>query len=200
MGYKLISQIVLVIAAVLIVFTYVRPTFSAIKHTQDETYQYTDAVQKATEYNQKLATLIQKQNSFSAANLQALQTYLPNSVDSMSVVSDLNTIAQMSGIKITEAEKQPLTNTSQNARRKAASGTATSSSPQLKPIEFAVTLHGTYDSFKQFMSLIAKNDYPLVPVDVSVGKFTTAGQQSSVIATNPAADYTLTIRTFTLSH
>lgn len=87
-----ITQIALVVISFIIIVTFIRPTFADIRDTQDEIYQYADATAKANEFNTLLQQLLARERSFSNDDKRALETFLPNEVDQLAVMSDIESI------------------------------------------------------------------------------------------------------------
>lgn len=193
MGYRMITQIILIVTAVLIVFTYVRPTLVGVKSVEDQAHQYTGAVTQASEYNQHLGSLIQKENSFSPANIKAVETFLPPSIDNVAVVADINTIASQANLvsKTISVDKRTVNVNTPNPKL------ATSSAPSLTHTDFSVTLNGTYSDFQQFLLLLAENKYQLDITKLTVGQYVTPKNDPTG---TPTADYELTLRAYALPH
>jgi len=62
MGYSTLTQIGLIIISVVIVFTYIKPTFAEIGTAQEELFEYNNAVVKAEEFNTRLRELLATEN------------------------------------------------------------------------------------------------------------------------------------------
>lgn len=92
MGFKLIAQIVLIVAAFVIIFTFILPTFDNIKSSQNELFLYEDAVSKAAEFNQRLRELISVRDSFSSSDLQTIELFVPTSINKVQVMMDIESI------------------------------------------------------------------------------------------------------------
>jgi len=167
MGYKSITQIILFITSLVIIFTYIQPSFITIKDEQDELFEYADASNKASELNVRLAELLGVEQSFSNADIDALQGYLPSSVDEMSVMSDIVTIAEKTGSQVTSltASKQnePEGDITFAGERITSDGTSY--------VDFTLTINADYDSFKAMLALLEQNKYPLEIVHLTVGDF-----------------------------
>lgn len=97
-----LTQIALVGISAVIIISYVRPTFADIRVTQDEIFQYADATLKANEFNTLLQQLLARERSFSNADRQALETFLPTEIDQFAVMQDLDMVVQSAGGRVTE--------------------------------------------------------------------------------------------------
>lgn len=101
MGYRLITQGVLIIASLVIIVAFVQPTFSVIKDKQSELQQYTDTIDRVAQFNMKLQELIQKRDSFSRQDMQALERFIPTEIDSLKIMSEIAGIFSSRGITVT---------------------------------------------------------------------------------------------------
>ena len=210
MGFRIISQIALIVTAVLILVMYVQPTFGSIKATQDQIYQYQQAAQNATQYNQTLAGLLQKIDGFAPSDVTALNTFLPAKIDPLAVMSDINTIAhtaqlQVGDLKVgTDAPGQSTANTSGSDT---SAQNATSTTLTLKPTDFTLKANGSYNSLKQFLLLLAQNKYQLditkFAIDTPASASTngsTGNTATAAQAANGGLSYDMTIRAYALTY
>lgn len=84
-----ITQIALVAISIIIIVSFIRPTFANIRDTQDEIYQYADATAKANEFNTLLQQLLARERSFSNDDKHALEIFLPTEIDQLAVMHDI---------------------------------------------------------------------------------------------------------------
>ena len=215
MGHRLITQLILIGTALAIVFVYVQPTFSTVRQTQTELQQYATTIAKATQYNQTLAALIQKDKSFSQSDLAAVNAFLPTSIDDLSVMADISTIATNAGVsvsKLTTGSSQnqnqgqsDATNNNQQSGMGSGRTVSTSTTPTLTHHDYTVTISGSYDAFKQFLLALAQNKYQIDVTSLTFGgsssdqsgQSTAANTQSS--SGSSPTDYSMTLRVYGLS-
>jgi len=151
----LISQIAAIALAVAIVTFFVRPTFAEIGQLQDEVQEYSGERERVTETNRILANQVSELESVSVDDRERLATYLPVLLDEVSVLRDIQIIADISGINYSAIQYNgPLVDTSENAR-------LSQLSDQPVGEEFTITVEGTYSRIKDFFSLLEQNEYPL---------------------------------------
>ncbi len=89
MGSKITVQIALIVVSVVIIATYINPQFQTLKDTQDETTQYQEAVDNAESFLAELDRLQNQAADLSAAQLNALDEYLPNEIDPVTIMRDI---------------------------------------------------------------------------------------------------------------
>ena len=102
MRFLAITQIILVGLSVVIIFTVIRPMFDTIRLNQDEIVKFRQAISTAGEFNTRLTQLRARADSFSARDLEALETYIPPTIDMLSVSRDIALIAQQNGMIIND--------------------------------------------------------------------------------------------------
>ena len=76
-----------------IFFVYTQPNFENIRTLESEIAQYDEALTKATELQQVKQTLLSRYNAFNPADVTRLQKLLPDHVDNVRLVLDLDSLA-----------------------------------------------------------------------------------------------------------
>lgn len=167
MGYRSTVQILLVIISVVIVFTYIRPSFQEMKSVQDETQEYKEALENATTFNQELQRLLSVANSYSSSELRLLERYLPDRVDVIAVMRDIETIVKNNKMALTGLSSE-LSGTEAYNPTNVPQGQANSDTKEnsLYVQQFVVETAGTYDQFKLLLQDFERNAYPLEVVRI----------------------------------
>lgn len=149
------TQILMVVLAVGMLFFYVRPTMTEIGLIQDSILAYQEERAKAESVNAQLAALVSEVNSISAANMKALSTFMPDTLDDAAVMRDIHTMAELSGVVLTDIKYSPgISDVTYTAE-----GVAVPSGPVRH--DFTTALTGEYENIKTFLSTIERNNYPL---------------------------------------
>ncbi len=195
MRYKLLSQIVLILIAFVIIFSYVKPTLLSLRDTQDEIFQYTDAINKISQLNQRLSELVQKRNSIPSSDISLLESYLPSSIDDMKIKADITKMAKESGLTVSSLSSEdpvlPGNDVLFEGERIVSDGTA--------HVDFTVDLSGSYESLKNLIQLLEQNRYPLEIVELTFGSFIESDDAIQVASEDAIAAYTLVLRTYSYS-
>lgn len=149
------TQILMVVLAVGMLFFYVRPTMAEIGLIQDSIVQYKEERKKAESVNSQLAALVSEVNSISAANMKALSTFLPDTIDDAAVMRDIHNMAKLAEVSLLDVTyARGASEVTYNAE-----GVAVISGPMRH--DFTTSIIGDYDSIKAFLGIIEKNNYPL---------------------------------------
>ena len=160
--YGLLSQISLIIVAVALTLTYVKPMFVKISDVQDKIALYQEEKDKVSAVNQKLATLVQQVNAVSLEDQKRLLTYMPNSVDTIAVPRDIEAIAAEAGVLV-----RSITYGGPIAIP-VADGQVTSSTPE--PHAFLIEFESSYEQLKAVLTSFEQNHYPLEVSEMEVRK------------------------------
>ncbi len=170
--FKALIPVIGIIVAVGLFFTYIQPTFKDIRAIQDETTEYAQAITKAAELQQRIDELKQKQSSISLSNLERLEALLPERIDEVAVLIDIDTLATLHNLTLGDIEvndqktdggaktdsqgkpiqsRGPLNDGSLNTQ----TGEPMSGSYATLDLSFSVS--GTYDDFRKFLQDIERS-------------------------------------------
>lgn len=144
-----LTQIFMIVIAIVIVFIYIKPTFEKIRETQETTAVYIAESDKVSDVNLLLKNKINTVNGVSSADMAALNRYMPDSVDNVVVMKDI--------LAIFTALKLPLLSISAGS----VAGAATDPGVRLVPHTFSVTSQMSYSDVKRLLHALEVNDYLL---------------------------------------
>ena len=145
--------------AVLIVvgtfFGYIDPTYSdegGIQSLQQQVDDYNTALERGKELDEEREKLIAQRNSFSQEDRDRLRRLLPDNVDNVRLVLDMDTIAQQYGMRMQNVSIQEGPGSSEGGQ------TAIGDSGQpfgSLTLNFSVT--ATYEDFKEFLEQLERS-------------------------------------------
>lgn len=194
MNSSLISQIVLVIISVVLIVMYIRPGFETVNNLQDEQQQLEDAIETANEFTRELNSLQAKVGSITPSNMSALTTYLPDETDRLTTMWVLESIAAESNVSIasiSSAENSENESESTPDTVNGAENIATDTAGP-KGLVLTVGISGSYDNFKDFLSLLEMNEFPFLTQQLTIGN--TSSEDSGTEQTeSEAGTYTLNL-------
>lgn len=227
MSSQLITQLLLVIISLTVIFTYIQPSFAALGEIQSEIDTYAEAVSNANAYNSALTTLLNIQNSISSNDMAAISRYLPISIDEVAVAQEIENMTISNDLELTSltiAEATQVDSSSQNVQSEsfsrdgdtsregfdedsadgAMSLPAQSSADtgrlltQLQSQEFTISVTGDFDSLQAFLLQLEANAYPLKVTGLDI----TAGGSSENSEDGAEDDYglNLTLETYAFNN
>lgn len=176
--------VLLILLAVGLFLGYVNPTYTgSITTLSREIHDYDRALASAKQFKEKEVQLTAERNAISPEALSRLQAYLPDSVDNVQLILDLNSLAARSGVSLSNFEIEDSRPVSADASGGAIAESGALPLEQLGPtdsLRLSVTARGTYDSFRTFLGAIEGSLRPLDVVDLEVKDSTTGVYSYSV--------------------
>ena len=136
------------LAAIGIIFFYVAPTWSgSIAETKAKIASDDEALRAATEYAEHQNELAAKRNAIDLGSLERLATFLPDSVDNVGIILDLNALAARSGLSLVNVD---VTSDSGSADTRT-KGIPVGQSP-VGSVDLALSAVGPYAALQTFLA------------------------------------------------
>lgn len=207
-----IRSIILVGIAIAVFFVYTNPTYKKILLLKNEASTYEQALNSSNQFEKARDSINQRYQSFSKNDIDRLKLLLPDTVDNVRLVIDIEKIAKDSGLvfkkvsydvkesikaKTTTPQSDPNTQTPQ-APQPVRLGVASEDSKPYGVFSVNFTVQGPYDQFLQFLKNLENS---LRIVDVTSISFTSLESEKDSKKTstsNSVYEYTVTIKTYWL--
>ena len=193
---KTLLGICLLILSIVAFFMWINPRYAHVKTLTADLADSTSALTQAQQLDSIRSQLVEKENSFSPSDLAKLQTFLPDSMDSVRFIIDVQGIASRHGLAVQDIA------IGDSGKANSSSGATTGSSPSQQysetPLTFSVTT--TYENLLTFLRDIEKslrvmeikslsfsvdNTHPnLYKVSISVSAFWFNPQKTSAITSS----------------
>ena len=184
---RILIPSILIAAAIGLFAVYINPTYQGpggIKNLQAQVSAFDDALNKAQELKSRRDELISKRNTFSAENMQKLERILPDNVDNIRFVIDINGIAARHSLSLKNVSLGSVSD-AKSGRSALAVG---SSGDPVGSAEISFALSATYDEFLSFLQDL-EHSLRIVDVEKISFKSAEAGERY---------EYSLTVRTYWL--
>lgn len=153
-----IVPIILLLIAVGIFFGYVNPTYSGeVTMLREEIRSYDAALRAAEAFREKEAQLLLERNGISAEGLARVESFLPDGVDNVQLILDLNALASRSGMSLSDFDIREAEDTGQGG------ALALEAEDPVESLDLSVSATGSYNSFKTF---IEGAEWSLRPLDL----------------------------------
>lgn len=176
---------ILLIAAVGLFIGYTNAAFQASKVVSAETVSYDQALTTANQLKSQRDQLLSKRATFSTDDVQKLERMLPDNVDNIRLIIDINNIAARHGLTLKNVSLGAVSSAS-TARSAVAVG---ASGDPVGSVNLGFTVTASYGNF---LSYLADLEHSLRIVDVEKLNFKTG---EGKVDSN---DYSVTIRTYWL--
>ncbi|HEX8591524.1 MAG TPA: hypothetical protein VF696_02140 [Candidatus Paceibacterota bacterium] len=165
---------VALIVAIGLFFGYINPTRTgSIASTQAQIDSYDSALAAADRFEEKEDELIRAEANIPQEKLERLRTFLPDGVNNVQIILDLNSLAARSQITLSDFDIASSETEGGSAGAGAepgiaATGLGLASETAIDSLEISVSATGTYEAFRTFLEGIERSLRLLDVVAVSV--------------------------------
>ena len=155
--------ILILLGAIGLFAGYVNPTYTGdIQMLNAEIKNYDAALEAAERFKAKEIQLTGEKNALPADQIERVEAFLPDSVDNVQLILDLNSLAARSGVQLSdfdtaETESEGSTDALQ----------ATTQEPY-DTLELSASAVGSYPAFRTFIAGVENSLRPLDIVEVAV--------------------------------
>ncbi len=166
----LFTQIGMMIVAVAIIFTYIKPEFEKISLIQDDIKEYKDQRAMVITVNSTLDKLMSKVESVSISDNERLFNYVPDIIDEISVPRDLYLISNEAGVIYNDTKYEGIDAEMASIANQENAESILAQTPVSHTLILSV--EGSYQQIKKLLSLLEQNHYPLEvrEMDISSGE------------------------------
>jgi Tfp pilus assembly protein PilO len=196
---KMLFAILSFILAIGIFFFYTKPAYTGPGTTDHPSVldmkahiaQYDNALEKVAQLEQTKAKLQAKYNSFNPDDLTRLQALLPDHVDNIGLILELDSLASKYGMALQNVD---VSDTADTGGQTVAVGDTTgvvADAQSYASLKLTFSTTGTYDKFNLFLQDLESS---LRIVDLDALKFQATGSAGG----DPIYNYDMTIKTYWL--
>ena len=188
MNNRILPVLVLIFSAG-IFFMYVNPTWSgSIASAKASIANDNQVLVTANQYTAQQNELASAKNAIDPADLARLSTFLPDSVDNVGLILDMNALAARSGLSLSNIDIATDATVSSGSANTATTGTApTTSINPVNSVDLSLSAVGTYTAFQSFLQGVEKSARILDVRDIVI-----AGSSTGVYT------YKMTVRLYWL--
>ncbi len=164
-----ILPILALIVAIGIFFVYVNPTWSgSIAATKVAIIADDQALVAASQYTAQQNQLASARNTINPADLARLARFLPDSVDNVGLILDLNALAARSGLSISNIDVASGGGQSGSVQQKGNVGTGTVGTGPTSSVDLSLSAVGTYTALRTFLQDVERSERLLDVQDLVV--------------------------------
>lgn len=168
---KNIISIVLIILAITLFALFTNPRYASVRELSVEQQRFDDALDRSKELVALRDALLSKYNSIQSEDLNRISTMLPDSIDTVRLIIDINTLASRYGMS--------LGNISIGSPDEAqADGALGPSSDDFGRLSLSFTVLSTYDRFRAFLADLERSLRLVDVTSLSFGEPTKNGMTS----------------------
>jgi len=161
---------IIIVLAIGLFIGYIRPTWDGqVAEAQTEIANYNSALDAASRFSAKEAALETERNQLPQDQLDRLNAFLPDSVNNIQLILDLNALAARSGVTLSNFATSETPNASEDPTQAAsANGAFTGAASPVDSLTLTLSASGTYSAFRTFLSGIEASLRPLDVTALSV--------------------------------
>jgi len=171
---------ILLVAAIGLFAAYINPTYKAAQAVAAENGQYDQALNTAKQLKSQREALLARRETFSSDDVQKVERLLPDNVDNIRLIIDINNIAARHNLSLKNVELGTVGSAS------APAGIGSTGGP-VDSVELGFTVTSSYSSFLAFL---ADLEHSLRLMDVVKISFKNG--------TGDQSDYLVSVRTYWL--
>lgn len=162
---RLLLPVILVIAAIGLFVVFTNPTYQGLKGIQSRVEAYDDALDKSKELKALRDKLQSARNAFSPQDEQKLIRLLPDQVDNIRLIIDINNIAARRGLVLSDVALGEVSQSS-------AAATSLAVGPSSDPIGSVSLGFSVTASYEDFLAFLQDLEHSLRILDVEKLAFT----------------------------
>jgi Tfp pilus assembly protein PilO len=173
MTHRILPIVALLIAGGLF-FGYVHPTYTGKVATLSQEIQTLDgALSAAKRFQAKESELAAEKAQLPAEQLARLETYLPDGVDNVQLILDLNALAARSGLALSDFNVEDAGAPQPNAPESSRGPLSLQSATPTESLNLSLKATGTYAALRTFLAGVETSLRPLDLVDITLVDSTT---------------------------
>ena len=146
---KTIIAIVGFVLAGALFFLFTKPTYATVGDVQAQISQYQEALNKAAQVQQLKQKLLTRYNSFNPDDINRLQTMIPDHVDNIGLILELDNIASRYGMALENIDVSP--GAAASADKTGPIGAIGGGNQKYESLTFHFSTFGTYENFRTFL-------------------------------------------------
>jgi len=189
---RLIITIVAFALALGIFFMYTQPTYDSTRELKDKIRQYNQALDKAAELQQLKQALLSRYNAFDPADLSRLQKLLPDHVDNVRLILDIDNLAGRYGMALQNVVISTPGKDKEN-EEESSLGAIGESQQKFDSLTLQFSTQATYPLFMQFLQELESS---LRIVDLV--SLTLTPETDATASKEPTYSFDITIKTYWL--
>lgn len=151
---KSLTPIIFIIVSIAIFFTYTDPTYKEVKALNVKYAQYQDVLNKSEELLKQRKNLQDKYTSFAEDDISKLKKLLPDTVDNVRLIIDIDEIAKRKEFNLLIKNVRLDDSKASKAGVKDSANTITSGDSKYGTIPMGFSVSADYDTFLGFLEAL----------------------------------------------
>lgn len=183
---KLTFPILFLLLAIGLFFVYIDPTYKTIQETLKEEEKFNHALDKSKELQEVRDRLLSSYNTFSKKELNRLSKLLPDHVDNVRLILDIDHIASLYGMRI-----KNLDISKKEEKKESIIGPDTA---LYQSVSLSFSIVSSYDILKNFIKDLEKSLRIVDITDISLAS------SKSILGEDDLYEYNISLKTYWLKN
>jgi Tfp pilus assembly protein PilO len=146
-----ILSTILIVISIITFFYFIDPTYKEVKTLSAKSAQFDEALVRSRELQSVRDSLLSRYNTFSSENLNKIEKLLPDNVDNIRLILDLDGIASQYGIVVKNLSISGGTTSQNDDESNGGIGEVVAVESALGEIGLSFDVTTSYENFKKFM-------------------------------------------------
>lgn len=177
--------------AVGIFIMYTQPTYDDVRLLESQIREYDQALERAAELQRLKQSLLSRYNTFNPADLDRLQKLLPDHVDNVRLVLDLDSLAARHGMAL---QNVVISSPASESGERGSVSVIGGGRQKFDSLTLKFATVGSYQNFRSFLEDLESSLRVVDLVSLKLGPETTISTQVG----EPIYKYDITLRTYWL--
>jgi Tfp pilus assembly protein PilO len=182
-------------------FWYTKPAYDNVQTTRIQIAQYDAALNKAAELQKLKQSLLSRFNAFRPEDLDRLHKLLPDHVDNVRLILDLDNLAGRYGLSLQNVDVS--SSQSQSEKKQTAVGAIGASNQKYDSLTLSFGTRATYANFVEFLKDLEASLRIVDLISLSItpdssGAVSASPTGKGPIVSEPQYGYKITLRTYWL--
>lgn len=184
-----------------IFFLYTKPAYDGVQTKKVQIAQYDAALDKAAELQKLKQTLLSRYNAFNPTDLERLHKLLPDHVDNVRLILDLDNLASRYGLSLQNVDVS--NSGAETTKSQTAVGAIGASSQKYDSLTLTFATRATYSTFQKFLDDLESSLRIVDLVSLSIDPTSSAdipgvSSGSARTASEPFYGFKIVLRTYWL--
>ena len=179
--FKFAVPAILIIIAVAGFFTVISPTYQDISSLQAQAVSYNEALDNSKALEAQRDSLTQKYNSIDPNDLAKLQKFLPDNVDNIRLILEIESVASPYGMTLKDVKYDTTSQSTTTGQATATTGGVAKTNTGYGTWNLEFSTQGSYSNFLNFLKDLEKNlrIADIASIDFSSDSSTTSSSSNS---------------------
>lgn len=163
--FKALTPIIALLVAAGLAFTYVQPTFLKIRDTERQKEEYSNAFKQAESLQASINRKLEEKEAFDRVSLERLAQLIPQDIDEVSIILNLDTLAKEHGLSLANIEIAEQGGGAGDADEdirdpnamEMEAGIEEGSDVAASHVDISFSVQGTYEEFQTFIEDLEKS-------------------------------------------